>query len=230
MKKVVLYVPILALFATLVVFAAARVGIAQEPDVASGSFDGWEYRARQEPDGSVMVEVSTQHGSEEALQRLVQENRRLAGELQSAGIGEVTALVTLNRPLSVAEFQSWAESVPFVIHSYTLRSVGEGGKRVTMGGVPIGDRLVADDQLQATLARLEAHGDNNLRGVISVEGSLQTSDYHRLAAAQDVFLVDVSGAYARRDLNERFPDLRDQAQHVIHRPVFWYLEDLGLVK
>lgn len=110
-----------------------------------------------------------------------------------------------------------------------MRLIGKSGERVTLGGSPGSDGLVDETRLKSILDHLAERGATNLHGVVSIEGILLTNNYDRIASDPNVYLVDVSGTFARNEINQD-SSLRGQSQRFVVPPAFWYLEDLGLAK
>lgn len=174
--------------------------------------------------------MSYEYESLEELQRYAQQNRRLAQQLGGAGVADLDVVITFKRALPLADFQAWVKSRPLRVSAYTMRIIGKDGERVTVGGAPDKDVLVAEARLKRILDHLAEKGATDLRGVITVEGTLRTDDYERIAADPDVFLADVSRSFVQHEANRKNPSLKDRPKQVVVRPAFWYLEDLGLVK
>lgn len=218
----------LALFGILMFLAASGQVSGDSPVVAQGKFGGWGYVSMEEADGSITTRITYQAGSLDELRKFVQENKRLAAELAKAGISEVDTVITFNHVLPLADFEAWAATQPLSVRSYVIRLTGTDSLPVTLGGGPTANGLVDREMLESILDHLADRGATDLRGVIGVEGTLRASDYDRLAADPNVFLVDVSGSFARSEVNKN-ASLRNKKQDVIMPPsAFGYLEDFGL--
>lgn len=218
----------LSLLGSAIVVGMPQTASANQPILAQGNVNGVRYLTYQDNDGSIVTELSFQHRTRDELLRHVEENHRMASQLQSEGVAEVTAEVTLRHPVPLSDFPGWTQSRPLRVSSYTVRLVDKNGQRVTVGGAPGNGGLVASDSIQRILNHLSERGVMDLRGVITVEGTLKTKDYEQLAGDPDVFLVDISGTYIRDEILNRNPALRDRPQRIVVPPAFWYLEDLGL--
>lgn len=229
LRKFTPYILALTIFGAMFLIGTLGQASADAPIVAQNRFTGWEYISTIDADGSIVTQVAYRHGSIAELQQYVQENKRLAVQLDEAGVAEVDTVVTLNRALPLADFEAWAAAQPLQVRSYTMRLMGKNGERITLGGGPTANGPVDAEMLKSVLDHLADRGAVDLRGVISLEGTVRLADYDRLATDPSIFLVDVTTSFVRNELNKN-ASLHGKQQYFTVSPAFWYLEDLGLTK
>lgn len=196
--------------------------------LAQARFDGWGYTAIAAPDGSIRVQVNYDRASVADLYRYVETNRALARQLATDGQAELAVTVSFRRPLTIAEFQTWAAHAPLQIREYQIRLRDAQGRRWTLGGAPSGGILISPTDLQRHLIYLASRGATDVQGVIVAEGTVAASVYDRLAADPDVFLADVTRSAAAAHLLRTVRGLDPRRLEATVAPAFSWMEDLGL--
>jgi hypothetical protein len=212
-------------------FVAASTVDATPQRLGQARFDGWGYTVFAEPDGSgaTRAHIEYDRATPADLHKYAATNRALARELTNKGHSTLWVTVSFRRPLSVPEFQAWANSVALRVDDFQLRLLGPDGRRWTLGGAPSGGELIRAADLQRTLDRLAAKGVTNLQGVIVAEGQIAAASYERLATDPAVFLADVTPSAAAAHIAATVPTVDQARLSVVVAPVFAALEDLGLV-
>lgn len=219
-----------ATLAAVLVFATTYVGTANPQRTASAQFGSWGYNAFTDPDGSTVATVDFSARTEADLRRYVDTNRQLAKQLAAEGQKTLAVTATLSRPLPLDEFKGWAAVSPLRIKTFQIRVTGPDGRRATVGGAPVGGELVSAERLQGALDRVATHGASQVVGVIVVEGEVDSSAYERLANDSAVFLADVTRTAVASHIAKTAPGIDRGRLGVTVAPVYWTLEDLGLVK
>lgn len=185
-----------ALLSFILTYLLTGTASGTPPYLAQARFDGWGYTAMAAPDGSIRVQVNYDRASVADLYRYVETNRALARQLATDGQAELAVTVSFRRPLTIAEFQTWAARAPPQIREYQIRLRDAQGRRWTLGGAPSGGTLISPTDLQRHLIHLASRGATDVQGVIVAEGTVAASVYDRLAADPDVFLADVTRSAA----------------------------------
>jgi len=193
--------------------------------------DHGSWKSAVTPNGSTgaNVFVAYDHTSIKGLQDFATMNVGLAQSLSVAGTQRLEALVTFNRPLSVAEFQQLVTEHGLIVSAYTMRMRTPSGERWTISGGPIDNVLVPQAKLNnAEQFVLQNRPEATFEGFVDAEVSLSTSEYNSLASGSGVFLVDVTRTLARQEAMQLLPGVSSDHIVVDSSHPYWFMEDLGL--
>ncbi len=206
--------------------------------------DGITYGIAVDPETLELIGgVEYDYTSPTGIRAYVALNQEALVQLENTGVKTLQVQVVFNRPLSQADFERFVAEAGLEVESYSLRAVDAGGQRVTIYGGPDGARLVPADLLDQITEDVQDRGGGRLQGWITVEGTLPTANARWVVAHPDVFLLDVMETVVNRSLTKkklaemglpgdiRRAYLTGQIRPSFnHPPLFWFLQDLGLVE
>ena len=206
--------------------------------------DGITYGVAMDPETQELISgVEYDYTSPTGIQAYITLNREALTQLENAGTKTLQVQVVFNHPLSQADFERFVAEAGLEVASYSLRAIDAGGQRVTIYGGPDGARLIPADLLNQITGDVQDRGGGDLQGWITVEGTLPTANAQRVITHPDVFLLDVMETVVNRSLTKEglaemgLPRdiqqayLTGQIRPPFNRPpLFWFLEDLGMVK
>lgn len=226
-----MYLIALVLFAAITALGLANASAGPPPPelIASETFPGWGYQVWAEPDGYMSARIDYKRDSVQALRNYVTVNKTLANQLRSEGLSEFVVIVTFKRPIALDDFWAWVAVNPLKVNSYTLRVLAKDGSRVTIGGAPSEESpREAEAHLRRILGIVARHGATDVQGIMSVEGVLSATDYDKLVADKNIFLVDVTRSAVLQRLMKIAPQVRLKVQAIMVPLAFPDMEDLGL--
>lgn len=187
--------------------------------------------------------VEYDYTSPTGIRAYVALNQEALVQLENTGVKTLQVQVVFNHPLPQADFEHFVAETSLDVESYSLRAVEANGQRVTIYGGPDGARLVPADLLDQIITDVQERGAGRLQGWITVEGTLPIANARQVSAHPDVFLLDVMETVVSRSLTrEQLAEtglprdtqrayLTGKARPPFSRPpLFWSLEDLGLVR
>ncbi len=240
------FIVILALVSGLALFVWRLNAMPDGPrPIIEKESEGITYGVAVDPEtGELTAGVTYDYDSLPGIQAYRAFNQAALTQLERSDLQTLLVEVVFNRPLSQAEFEHFVAETGLKVERYSLRAVQADGQRVTIyGGPPDDATLVSDERLAQVLQDIKDRADGHLQGWISVEGQLPTANARQVSVHPDVFLLDVVETVISQSLTPEklsragvSPDLQrlyltgEVRPSFSRPPLFWFLENLGLVK
>ena len=235
----------LTIVSSLFLFAWRLNAMSQVPQpITLEVGDGVTYGVAVDPETLELIGgVEYDYTSPTGIRAYVALNQEALVQLENTGAKTLQVQVVFKRPLSQADFERFVAETSLDVESYSLWAVEADGQRVTIYGGPDGARLVPADLLDQIITDVQKRGAGRLQGWITAEGNLSIANARQVSAHPDVFLLDVMETIVNRSLTrEKLAEMglpKDVQQAYLtgqirvsfnRPPLFWFLEDLGLVR
>jgi hypothetical protein len=177
----------------------------------------WQYSiVRDEAEGSWIV-IKYAHDTIADLEAYVDTNKALIPDLERVG-GPVEVAVSFRTPLDPGEFRTWAKENDFQARETQLAA----------GGTTLGIMGRADDPLPSQ--SLDKYPYAGLHGVFGSYGTVDAKRLSTIAADPQVFLLDMTPTYARRELTRAgFPEAVMPKTDVHIDLAYGWMEILGII-
>ncbi|TDT50757.1 hypothetical protein [Fonticella tunisiensis] len=119
--------------------------------------------------------------------------------------------VTLNKPITIDEFEKLIDRYKIYIHRFALRAIDENGNRVTISGTIDKNGKISRNNIKIMVSETKSE----LKGVIDFYGEISYKYLKELQTDERIFLVDTSAdnTFIENKYKKHIPSL------------YWYLEE-----
>ncbi len=189
--------------------------------VHQANFNGWNYIARRNADGTVNADVHFPKQSVHDLETFAAVNRALIPDVSRLD-SQPHIVITMRTPTNPEQFRSWAlnHGLQVQVNGLLVRNFQHELSAGAIAGEPT-DPLPLD-RLQSFSA------PGRLLGVFGARATIPAAQLRSLAADPQVFIVDITEAIVRHDLEiHNIP--RSQQGVVATESVIYDMDKLGLV-
>ncbi len=246
LMHVLLIFPALVVAGLLVAISRPTTSRAGQPTVIWALNDGGvHYTATFDP---VLQKVDAirnyDYLSLSGVREYVAFNRARAEEYGRRTSGQLRVNIVFSRPLAQAEFEAFVRNYGLRVHRYFMRAVESSGARVTISGAPDDTSLVPAPSLALALSDLSVREATELKGWIEVEVTTDPPHLRAMQADGNVLVTELEHALlidaltpsalrsvgATDETIRRIQDDPDsETVQVSGPPLYWFLEDAGLV-